>query len=54
MFEFTTLPRLGKEGQPAMFMHDGFWHCMDTYRDYLHLNKLWKKEQPWKTWDKNV
>ena len=24
-------------------LHEGFWHPMDTYRDYLHLNDLWKR-----------
>ncbi len=50
MFEFTTLPNLAKEKQLAMYSHDGFWQCMDTYRDYTHLNNLWKEEKPWKTW----
>ncbi len=50
MFEFATLPKLAEQQQLAMYMHNGFWHCMDTYRDYIHLNNLWKKEKPWKTW----
>jgi glucose-1-phosphate cytidylyltransferase len=50
MFENTTLPKLAEKNQLQMFLHDGFWHCMDTYRDYLHLNKLWEDSQPWKTW----
>src|SRR3989338_600278 len=50
MFEFTTLPKLAEQQQLAMYQHDGFWQCMDTYRDYLHLNKLWQTEKPWKIW----
>lgn len=50
MFEFSTLPKLAKEQKLAMYQHDGFWQCMDTYRDYTHLNKLWKEEKPWKIW----
>ncbi len=50
MFEFTTLPALASREQLAMYQHDGFWQCMDTYRDYLHLNKLWQTEKPWKIW----
>lgn len=50
MFEFTTLPRLAEQQQLAMYQHDGFWQCMDTYRDYLFLNKLWQSEKPWKVW----
>ncbi|PIN78414.1 glucose-1-phosphate cytidylyltransferase [Candidatus Woesearchaeota archaeon CG10_big_fil_rev_8_21_14_0_10_34_8] len=51
MFEKSTLPSLSSKGQLSMFLHDGFWHCMDTYRDYLHLNKLWKEQKPWKVWE---
>ncbi len=50
MFEFTTLPALAKQQQLALYFHEGFWQCMDTYRDYLHLNKLWHVEKPWKVW----
>ncbi len=50
MFEFTTLPTLASKEQLVMYPHDGFWQCMDTYRDYLHLNKLWQTEKPWKIW----
>ncbi|NOZ80410.1 MAG: glucose-1-phosphate cytidylyltransferase [DPANN group archaeon] len=47
----TVLPQLAKEGQVATYHHKGFWHSMDTYRDYLKLNKMWdEKKSPWKTW----
>jgi len=42
---------LVKRGEIAMFKHDGFFHAMDTYRDYLEFNKMWETEQaPWKIW----
>ena len=45
------LERLAEEGQLSMYHHKGFWQCMDTYRDYLHLNKLYENgEAPWKIW----
>jgi glucose-1-phosphate cytidylyltransferase len=50
MFEFTTLPMLAKQEQLALYLHEGFWQCMDTYRDYLHLNKIWNTEKLWKLW----
>lgn len=46
----TILPKLAKMGEVSMFHHDKFWHCMDTYRDYLELNKLWKNGPKWKLW----
>jgi glucose-1-phosphate cytidylyltransferase len=32
------------------YLHTGFWHSMDTYRDFVALNDLWKKSAPWKVW----
>jgi glucose-1-phosphate cytidylyltransferase len=49
--EKEPLEQLAAEGQLSMYHHKGFWHCMDTYRDYLHLNKLYDSgEVPWKVW----
>lgn len=41
--EQEPLERLAEEGQLSMYRHDGFWHCMDTYRDYQYLNELWEQ-----------
>lgn len=42
---------LVKDGQIAMFPHDGFFHAIDTYRDFLDFNKMWGTGQhPWKVW----
>lgn len=51
MLVFKTLPELAKKGEVAVYKHKGFWHCMDTYRDYLKLNELWNSNRPWKIWD---
>jgi glucose-1-phosphate cytidylyltransferase len=49
--EQKPLQRLARDGELGVYLHEGFWHPMDTYRDYLHLNDLWKRgETPWKTW----
>jgi glucose-1-phosphate cytidylyltransferase len=34
----------------SVFNHIGFWHAMDTYRDSLFLNKMWKEDPVWKLW----
>jgi glucose-1-phosphate cytidylyltransferase len=34
----------------SVFNHTGFWHAMDTYRDSLFLNKMWKEDPVWKLW----
>ncbi len=33
------------------YKHDGFWMCMDTYKDNLRLNDLWASgHAPWAVW----
>jgi glucose-1-phosphate cytidylyltransferase len=50
-WEFDVLNRLSKKGDLKAFKHGGFWQCMDTLRDKLYLEELWKKNKaPWKNW----
>ncbi len=47
--EREPLENLARDGELAIFPHDGFWHCMDTYRDMEHLNEIWASgDAPWK------
>ncbi len=49
--EYGALEELAKEGQLIVYRHDGFWACMDTYRDMEYLNKLWAQgKAEWKVW----
>ena len=42
---------LAKDKQIVMYQHDGFFHAMDTYKDYEDLNKMWQEGKcPWKIW----
>lgn len=51
VLEKEPLERMAKRGDLRVHRHPGFWHCMDTYRDYQVLNQLWeRREAPWKTW----
>lgn len=50
MFESKILPQLSRERQVQVYHHKGFWHCMDTYKDYQDLNELWEASKPWKVW----
>jgi glucose-1-phosphate cytidylyltransferase len=51
VLEREPLERLVQEGQLAVYIHKGFWQCMDTYRDYLYLNELWDQgKAQWKVW----
>jgi glucose-1-phosphate cytidylyltransferase len=49
--EAEPLQKLARDGQLSVHVHEGFWHPMDTYRDWLRLNELWKSgHAPWKIW----
>jgi glucose-1-phosphate cytidylyltransferase len=51
ILERTPLETLAKEQKLTAFIHDGFWHPMDTLRDKKHLEKLWASgKAPWKIW----
>ena len=52
VLEREPLSRLAAEGQLRAFRHEGFWDCMDTYKDAVVLNDLWTAGQaPWRIWD---
>ena len=44
------LERLISQKELALYRHDSFWYGMDTYRDFLYLNELWKKDPKWRIW----
>ncbi|MDD5584801.1 MAG: glucose-1-phosphate cytidylyltransferase [Candidatus Omnitrophica bacterium] len=53
VFENTPLKMLTEKNRVTCFQHFGFWHSMDTFRDFLFLNKLWNLgNAPWKLWGK--
>jgi glucose-1-phosphate cytidylyltransferase len=52
VLERGPLAGLAAEGQLRAFRHDGFWDCMDTYKDAVLLNDLWASgAAPWKLWE---
>jgi glucose-1-phosphate cytidylyltransferase len=49
VLEREPLSRLSGDGQLHAHRHEGFWDCMDTYKDAVVLNDLWEAgEAPWK------
>ena len=49
VMEKEPMERLAAEDELIAYRHPGFWHAMDTYREFLYLNELWSTEQaPWK------
>jgi glucose-1-phosphate cytidylyltransferase len=52
VLEREPLARLAADGQLRAFRHEGFWDCMDTYKDAVVLNDLWSGgDAPWRVWD---
>lgn len=50
--ETGVLESLAAESQLAVYQHDGFWQCMDTFREMQLLNEMWSSGQaPWQSWD---
>jgi glucose-1-phosphate cytidylyltransferase len=50
--EREPLQALAAAGQLRAFRHQGFWDCMDTYKDAVVLNDLWAGgAAPWRVWD---
>jgi glucose-1-phosphate cytidylyltransferase len=52
VLEREPLERLAGDGQLGAFRHEGFWDCMDTYKDAVELNDLWSSDAaPWPTFN---
>jgi glucose-1-phosphate cytidylyltransferase len=48
ILERDTFFRLVKDKNLVAYKHNGFWECMDTYKDNLRLNELWNSGRaPW-------
>jgi glucose-1-phosphate cytidylyltransferase len=52
VLEREPLQRLAAGGGLRAFRHEGFWDCLDTYKDAVALNDMWASgKAPWKLWD---
>lgn len=48
ILEKAPLVNLARDKQLSYFVHEGFWHPMDTLRDKQHLESLYlSKKAPW-------
>jgi glucose-1-phosphate cytidylyltransferase len=46
--EQGLLVKLAEMGQLSVYQHGGFWQCMDTYREVVLLNEMWRSGRaPW-------
>jgi glucose-1-phosphate cytidylyltransferase len=52
VLEREPLERLAADGRLRAHRHEGFWDCMDTYKDAVVLNDLWEADEaPWRVWE---
>lgn len=42
IFEQSPMKNLVKEKQMAVYLHNGFWKAVDTYKDLLEANEKWE------------
>ena len=51
ILERTPMERLAKDGQLVAYKYNGFWECMDTYKDTRILNEAFDRGQAkWMVW----
>jgi glucose-1-phosphate cytidylyltransferase len=51
ILEREPLERLARDGQLAVFRHEGYWRPMDTMRERRALEEEWASgKPPWKVW----
>ena len=51
VWEKEPLGMLARDGKLAAYRHHGYWQNMDTLRDKMVLDELWREDNPpWKIW----
>lgn len=51
VLEREPFEELSSRGEMMAYRHEGFWKCMDTYKDNLEFEELWNETAPWKVWE---
>jgi len=52
MWEREPLEQLALDGELVAYRHHSFWQCMDTLREKMLLEEMWRGgAAPWKTWE---
>ena len=51
IWEQAPMEKLARDREMVAYKHQGYWQPMDTLRDKIDLEKLYKSNSaPWKTW----
>lgn len=48
----SVIEPLIEQDQLSVYLHDGKWKCMDTYKEVEEMNQHWQNDPFWKVWDK--
>jgi glucose-1-phosphate cytidylyltransferase len=55
VLEREPLEQLAAAGELRARKHEGFWECMDTYKDAVALNDMWSEDRaPWRMWERDL
>ena len=55
VLEREPLEGLARDGELAVYRHEGFWQCADTVRDVEYLRSLWDAgKAPWRVWEDRI
>ena len=46
ILESEPLHNLSIDSELSAYIHNGYFEPMDTYREYLNMNKLWETGNP--------
>lgn len=51
ILERAPLEKAAADKRLHVYEHAGYWQCMDTYRDWEHLERAWASGRaPWQNW----
>jgi glucose-1-phosphate cytidylyltransferase len=50
VLEREPFEALCEVGEMKAYRHEGFWKCMDTFKDSLEFEQIWTDGAPWKVW----
>ncbi len=50
ILEYEPMRSAMEENQMSVYVHHGFWQCMDTARERQLLEEMWGNEPKWKVW----
>lgn len=49
--EDQTFKELASKNEITAYKHNGFWKCMNIFKDVVELNEMWNNgKAPWKVW----